>query len=274
VKTMEGQELEIGREVPSFSLIFPTYNPGPILGRTWLQVERFLHATNDAWEVIFVCDGCTDESAKRLAEWTRHEAAPVRILSYAPNRGKGYAVRHGLRAARGAYRLFTDVDLAYDFDDITRIARELRAGADVAIASRTHPDSQMTLPTRLQGYAYRRHLQSLAFSQLVRLLLPVRQRDTQAGLKGMSAEAVQRVVPHLTCNGFGFDCELLTASARLGLGVAEVPVSVRYENRVSTTNFTSMRRMIGEIWRIRRTWRHVPPIVLHAPAVPIHRQAA
>jgi dolichyl-phosphate beta-glucosyltransferase len=271
---MVGQELEIGREGPSFSLIFPTYNPGPILGRTWLQVERFLHATDAAWEVIFVCDGCTDDSAERLLEWTRHESAPVRILSYGPNRGKGYAVRHGLRAARGAYRLFTDVDLAYGFEDIMRIARELQAGADVAIASRTHPESQMTLPTRLQGYAYRRHLQSLAFSQLVRWLLPVRQRDTQAGLKGMSAEAVRRVVPYLTCNGFGFDCELLTASARLGLGVAEVPVSVRYEDRVSTTNFGSMRRMIGDIWRIRRAWRHVPATALQIPAEPSHRRAA
>jgi glycosyltransferase involved in cell wall biosynthesis len=271
---MEGQELEIGRDVPSFSLIFPTYNPGPILGRTWQQVERFLHETSETWEVLFVCDGCSDGSAERLAEWTRHEAAPVRILSYSPNHGKGYAVRLGLQAARGHYRIFADVDLAYSFDDIRRLARKLRDGADVAIASRTHPESQMTLPTRLQAYAYRRHLQSLAFSQLVRWLLPVKERDTQAGLKGMTAEAARRMVPHLTCNGFGFDCELLTAAARLGLSVAEVPVSVRYEDRVSTTNVVSMGRMIGEIWQIRRAWKQAPATVLSVPAEPTRRQAA
>jgi dolichyl-phosphate beta-glucosyltransferase len=271
---MEGHELEIGGDVPNFSLVFPTYNPGAILGRTWLQVERFLHEAQEAWEVLFVCDGCTDGSPDRLAEWTRHESAPVRILRYAPNRGKGFAVRHGLHAARGRYRIFTDVDLAYGFDDIKKIARKLRDGADVAIASRTHPESQMTLPTRLQGYAYRRHLQSLAFSQLVRLLLPVKALDTQAGLKGMSAEATRRMLPHLTCDGFGFDCELLTAAARLGLRVVEVPVSVCYEDQASTTNVVSMGRMIGEILQIRRAWKQAPAETSSVPVEPTHRQAA
>lgn len=271
---MEGHELEIGRDVPNFSLIFPCYNPGPILGRTWLQVERFLHEAQETWEVLFVCDGCSDGSAERLLEWTRHETASVQILSYATNHGKGYAVRHGLQAARGRHRIFADVDLAYGFDDIRKVAQKLRDGADVAIASRTHPESQMTLPTRLQGYAYRRHLQSLAFSQLARLLLPVRALDTQAGLKGMSAQAARRMVPHLTCNGFGFDCELLTAAARLGLRVAEVPVSVRYEDRASTTNVLSMGRMIGEILQIRRTWKRAPATVPSVPAEPARRQAA
>ena len=46
-------------------------------------------------------------------------------------------------------------------------------GAEVAIASRHHPDSRLLLPPRLQGYFYRRHLQSLVFSRLVRWLLPL-----------------------------------------------------------------------------------------------------
>ena len=113
----------------------------------------------------------------------------------------------------------------------------------------------MLLPSRLQGYLYRRHLQSLAFSALARLLLPLAQRDTQAGLKGLSADAAQQILPSLTCDGFGFDCELLTACAHFGLSVAEVPVCVRYEDRASTTSMRSTGRMIRELWRIRRAWR-------------------
>src|SRR5260370_19738451 len=95
----------------------------------------------------------------------------------------------------------------------------------------------MCFRIRLQGYAYRRLLGSLAFSVLVRSLLPLTQRDTQAGLKGISAGACQLVLPHLTCNGFGFDCELLTACTRYGLAVQEVPVSLHYQDRVRTTGF-------------------------------------
>src|SRR5439155_13537527 len=99
---------------------------------------------------------------------------------------------------------------------------------------------------------YRRHLQSLAFSALVRWLLPLNMRDTQAGLKGLSARAARLVLPQLHCDGFGFDCELLTASVRHGLDIVEVPVCVRYENKVSTTGFRDSSRMLRELWRIRR----------------------
>ena len=78
-------------------------------------------------------------------------------------------------------------------------------------------------------------MQSLAFSALVRWLLPLKQRDTQAGLKGLSAAAAQTLLPRLSCDGFGFDCELLTACRHYGLTVEEVPVCVRYEDRRSTT---------------------------------------
>src|SRR5262249_33376027 len=155
----------------------------------------------------------------------------------------------------GAWRLFTDVDLAYGFEDIVRVAQVLHAGAAVAIASRTHPQSRLVMPVRLQSYAYRRHLQSLAFSYLARLLLPLAQHDTQAGLKGLSAAAAEQLLPHLRCDGFGFDCELLTASVHHGLTIAEVPICVRYEDTASTTGWRRIGRMVAELWRIRQAWR-------------------
>jgi dolichyl-phosphate beta-glucosyltransferase len=207
--------------------------------------------------VLFVCDCCTDGTPDRLAQLHHGENGRVRVLSYAPNRGKGYAIRQGLEAARGDWRLFTDVDLAYGFDDVLRVADALQKGAPVAIASRTHAESQMVLPTRLQGYAYRRHLQSVAFSALVRCLLPLRQRDTQAGLKGLSAAATRTVLPRLSCDGFGFDCELLTACMYYGLPIREVPVCVRYGDSVSTTGLAATRKMVKELWHIRRSWRRM-----------------
>jgi glycosyltransferase involved in cell wall biosynthesis len=272
---MEGRTLERGREGEGSvtSLIFPTYNPGALLERTWAAVADFLRRAPGNWEVLFVCDGCTDGSPGRLARLAQTAAGQVRVLSYAPNRGKGYAVRHGLAACCGAWRLFTDVDLAYDFGDLLRVAEALQAGAEVVIGSRAHPDSQMALPTRLQGYVYRRHLQSLAFSALVRLLLPLTQRDTQAGLKGISARAARLVLPHLACDGFGFDCELLTACVRYGLPIVEVPVNVRYEDRASTTNLGTVGRMVRELWRIRRHWRQAPPPQPGATVEPGRRAA-
>jgi dolichyl-phosphate beta-glucosyltransferase len=217
------------------------------------------------WEVLFVCDGCTDGTPARLEELIAGEKLPVQIISYAPNRGKGYAVRRGFEAAKGGWRIFTDIDLAYSLADVQRLAQVLRAGAEVAIASRLHPDSRVILPPSLCGYAYRRHLQSWLFTKLAHYLLPLRQRDTQAGLKGMSAAAARLLLPYLHCDGFGFDCELLTACRRFGLEVTEVPVWVRYESTGSTTGVGAIRAMFRELLRIRRDWKSVPnPVAVPA----------
>ena len=185
---MESQSIE-ARPAPLISLVLPAFNPGQLVERTWRTVRSFLRERESTWEVLFVSDGCTDGTPDRLAALNHLDSAPIRILSYDKNQGKGYAVRHGLLAARGHYRLFTDVDLAYDLELVVRIAEALRAGADMAIASRTHRESRLILPPHLQGYAYRRHLQSKVFSLIVRLLLTLPPYDTQAGLKGMTARA-------------------------------------------------------------------------------------
>lgn len=252
---MVAHDPERQRPGPAVSLILPTYNAAAFLGRTWKSVCRFLDGTAEPWEVLFVCDGCTDGSPELLAQLIGPDRSDVRILSYPINRGKGHAVRMGLNAARASRRIFTDVDLAYGFDDIHRVAEALRAGAEVAIASRHHAESRVVVPPQLQGYAYRRHLQSLAFSALVRCLLPLSQRDTQAGLKGFTTRAVERILPHLHCDGFGFDCELLMASRWQGLAIVEVPVTMRFESSASTTGLHNMRYMLQELWLIRRSWR-------------------
>ena len=253
-----------------FSLILPAYNPGPEIEQTWRSVARFVSdqaVRGVEWEAVYVLDGCTDGTDDRLAALGAGNDPRTRVLGYANNRGKGHAVRTGLLAARGAHRIFTDVDLAYSFDDVLRLAEALRGGADVAIASREHPESRVQIPPTLLGYTYRRRLQSKLFSAVVRRLLPLSHHDTQAGLKGMSAAVAERIVPELQCDGFGFDCELLTACARTGIAVTETPVCVRYGDGASTTGPGAGLRMLREVWRIRRYWRNrtLPPMPAPVP---------
>jgi len=239
---------------PFTSLVFPTFNPGVGIEQSHAAIQEFILSSRSRWEVLFVCDGCTDGTPERLQQLISAGRAAMRVLTYPENRGKGYAVRQGLLAARGRWRIFTDVDLAYGFPDIERLARALQAGADAAIASRDHPESEAVFPPRLIGYLFRRHLQSQVFGALARWVLKFPHRDTQAGLKGLSAAAVERVVPYLRCAGFGFDCELLAACAHFEIPVLEVPVRVHYKDAVSTTGWRTVRRMIGDLFRIRRDW--------------------
>jgi dolichyl-phosphate beta-glucosyltransferase len=241
------------------SLIIPTYNPGPDIERTWHQLADFVRKADDPWEVIFVCDGCTDGTPDRLRALGATSAGPLRLLEYPENRGKGHAVRTGFAAARGRWFVFTDADLAYGPDDVARVADRLRGGAAVAIGSREHPDSEMVLPASLAGYTFRRHLQSLAFGWLARIVLGFPYRDSQAGLKGMHAAVARFLLPRLSRTGFAFDCELLAACARLGIAVEEVPVRVRFTDRRTTTSFRSSVRAVRDLFAIRRDWRRAEP---------------
>ncbi len=260
------------KDGPVISLVLPAFNPGPAIEQTWLAVRQFLAARSqqsEKWEVLFVLDGCTDGTPDRLAGLKNEDDPRIRILSYPTNRGKGYAVRSGLLAARGSIRIFTDVDLAYPFEDILRIAAAIEAGAAVAIGSRAHPDSRVQLPAEILGYAFRRVLQGRLFGAIARLLLPIELHDTQAGLKGMTASVAESLLPHLVCDGFGFDCELLTACARAAIPLVEIPVCVRYDGTTSTTGSLSGLRMLRELWRIRRTWRTKSVPVVLTGRIPI-----
>lgn len=244
------------------SLVFPAYNPGPQAYRTWYAAREFVEAQTDAWEVLFVCDGCTDNTPDILNRINETDPVPgFRVIQYQPNRGKGYAVRLGLLSAQGRYRIFTDIDLAYDFPEILKVVDQLKAGAEVVVASRDHPQSRLLLPPQCLGYAYRRKLQSHLFRWLTQTLLPIGIADTQAGLKGMTDAVAEEVVPRLNCHGFGFDCELLTALSRLQIPIEVTPVSVRYEDSASTTGIRTTLTMIKELWSIRRAWKsELPPV--------------
>lgn len=243
---------------PDFSLVLPLYNPGERLQRTLAQMDDFVASATDHWELVFVSDGSTDGSNKLIQSWANGRDG-VQLIDYSPNRGKGYAVRQGLLAATAQYRIFTDIDLAYPFGDILNVAWQLRSGHDAVIGSRMHPESRIEMSPSALGYAMRRQRQSRIFGKLVRTLLPLRQFDTQAGLKGFSSRLVQTIAPKLRCNGFGFDCELLTACVRHGFSVTEIPVHVRCDADGSTTSFRSTLRMINELWQIRRDWPAMAP---------------
>jgi len=258
------------------SLVLPTYNPGEKIDTTWHAVCAFLATRRDEWEVLFVLDGCTDDTATRL-DRLRNDGDDdrIRVLGYPQNRGKGHAVRFGLTQGRGRIRAFTDVDLAYDFDDVVRVCAAVDDTQPFCIACRSHPESLLLIPDRLLGYAYRRKAQSLAFRTATRLLTGLHYQDTQAGLKAMTAELVDHIAPHTTIDGFGFDCDWLLAAKLAGVTATELPIRVRYEEGTTTSSLTGVK-MLRELAAIRRAWKKksIGPYIAASPQAAIVAAAA
>lgn len=179
------------------------------------------------------------------------------LLRNERNRGKGYSVARGMRRARGRYRLFTDADLAYPLEEINRILELLEAGADVAIASRTHPNSRRVSNGHDESYMVMRKVMSRTFNGLVRSTLLPGLFDTQAGLKGFSRRASDLIFERAEINGFAFDVEALFIARKHGLVVRETAVTFRAHEHPSTLRLSrDTLAMLRDLAKVRlNDWR-------------------
>src|SRR2546423_580718 len=156
--------------LPRGTLILPTYNAANFIDRAARRLIRFADDHPD-WRVLFVCDGCEDDTVARLQALVREFEADgrIRIESYSANRGKGYALRRGLDLADTPFKVYTDVDLAYDPSEVVRLAEVLEeTSADLAVVNRASPQSQFIITPRDFHNIYKRHLVSRSFNWWLR----------------------------------------------------------------------------------------------------------
>ncbi|MCB0360583.1 MAG: flippase-like domain-containing protein, partial [Bdellovibrionales bacterium] len=117
------------------SVVIPAYNEEARLPITLEKIRSYLSTRNDSFEVIVVNDGSADRTAEVVDEF-KQQMPNLRLETYQQNRGKGYAVRHGMLAAQGRLVLYDDADGATPIEEIERLEKAFAAGADVAIGSR------------------------------------------------------------------------------------------------------------------------------------------
>lgn len=231
----------------SLSLVLPVYNGAHVLPERLREVRAWLEAQPRRTELLVVDDGSTDGTAEIL-----RDLEGVRVLRLDRNRGKGHAVRSGLANTTGDYRLFIDADHALPAENATAVVAALDAGADVAIASRAHPESRIVAAPEAGFDLAVRHRAGRVFNLLARACAVPGFRDTQAGLKGFTAAAVEVLLPRCAVDRFAFDVELLFHARRLGLSVTEVPVHMIWRRGESGVRLgRDGLRMAADLVRIR-----------------------
>lgn len=238
-------------DVPHLSLVVPSYNGEHRLAGRLDELKTFLVAQPYSSELILVDDGSAEGAARIMRDFAAENPC-VTVLRNDPNRGKGASVARGMLAARGRYRVFTDADLAFPLSEVNKILRNLEAGADVAIACRVLPESRYLMSPSFFHYLYTRHLMSRAFNKVVQTFLLPGILDTQAGLKGFTAEAAKLCFERTTIPGFGFDIECLYIAQQHRLSIKQTAVNFRYDDEPTTVRFArDSNRMLQDIWKVK-----------------------
>lgn len=199
-------------------VLIPTYNNAGTLLQVIDDVRRYAN------DIMVVNDGSTDNTDDLLAT-----QSDLRVIAYDRNRGKGYALKRGLREAARigyAYAITIDSDGQHYANDIAvfveaaeRSANTLFVGARNLQAE--NMPSQNTFANKFSNFWF--------WAETGTHLT-----DTQSGFRLYPLAEITKM--HFITSRYEFEVEVLVRAAWKGLKVENVPIKVYYppaDERVS-----------------------------------------
>jgi glycosyltransferase involved in cell wall biosynthesis len=172
-------------------------------------------------EIIVVDDGSTDGTAEAVRAAAAHDSR-VRLITYSPNHGKGYAVKQGFDHAKGDIIMILDADMTVKPEDLPRFFRPIAEGsADFTNGTR------MIYPMEHQAMRFLNLMGNFFFGTIMTWLVSQRLSDTLCGTKALR----KKDYPHIPMGGDKWgDFDLLFGAAENRLKIAEIPI--HYQARV------------------------------------------
>jgi len=199
-------------------VLIPTYNNAHTLGQV---ISDVLEYTN---HVIVVDDGSTDDTQNILQSFP-----DIKVISYSPNKGKGWALRQGLKyATENGYRyaVTIDSDGQHFAKDLPVFLEKIESEPDALLIGARNMD-QESVPGKS---SFGNRFSSFWF----RVETGIKGPDTQSGYRLYPLKPLSKM--HFFTRKYEFEIEVLVRAAWKGVKIDWVPVSVYYapkEQRVS-----------------------------------------
>jgi dolichol-phosphate mannosyltransferase len=223
----------------SISLIIPVFNQARKISYSIEKIKQAVELSFANYELIVVNDGSTDNTLTILRDIAMTDEH-VRVISYTPNRGKGYAVRQGVLDSQGDAVILLDGDLDISPDLIKDYVERLST-SDLVIASKKHPESNVKIPRS-------RVFLSRVFNLLIKVAIGIAQTDTQAGFKVGKGDIMRKIFRNISINRYAFDVEFLAIASILHLKIQEMPVIMNIDRRFKIKEIVNMFLDVTRIW--------------------------
>ena len=207
------------------SVIVPAYNEAKTFSPL-MDALLWKKLPNLEMEIIIVESNSTDGTRELARKY--QERSGVKLIFEDKARGKGHAVRTGLKAATGDYVLIQDADLEYDLEDYDALLEPIIAGRAAFVLGSRHGGRNVW---KMRQFAGQRSLSLFFnlghwfFTTLINLLFLQRLRDPFTMFKVFRRDCLYGL--EFQCNRFDFDYELLIKLIRKGYCPLELPVNYR-----------------------------------------------
>lgn len=211
---------------PYLSVIIPAWNEASRLPLTLIDIDRHLSAQEFTSEIIVALSPSADNSAEIVNRF-QSIIKNLKVITLIENQGKGFALRQGLQAARGMYRLTMEADNSTAVIEVAKMLPLLTAPTDpaaIVVGSRYLPGSNIDpkepWPTRCSSAVKRLLISSFITRKL---------SDPTSTFICMSAHAAETIIPTTHTNGWALETELLARAQRMNIAIQEVPIYWSYD---------------------------------------------
>lgn len=232
----------MNKEEIFLSVVIPAYNESRRIGKTLNIILDYLEKKDFNYEIIVVDDGSKDNT-KQLAEALK--IPNLRIESYGENRGKGYAINHGVNQAKGKYILFADADNSTPFQEVDRLLEHIEQ-YDVVIGSRYLKNSNIKVKQ-----SFLRIMASRFGNLLIQILILPGIPDTQCGFKMFKQTVAKKIFYRQTIWRWGFDMEILRIAKEQKMTIKQVSVDWYNDEASRIQSRKVFLKTLNELFRIR-----------------------
>jgi glycosyltransferase involved in cell wall biosynthesis len=231
-----------------------------------LPVDELIgfEASELRFEILFVNDGSTDDTARLLASLVARDPSRFSLLNLERNSGKAEAVRRGVAEAMSRKPDlvgFWDADLATPLSEL----------ADFLAVFRARPEIEMVFAARVRllGRSISRnparHYFGRVGATLISSSLGLAVYDTQCGAKLFRvSERMQEIFATPFLSRWIFDVEIIARLVRqrgrdaAARAIYELPIKVWHDVKGSKVRSTDFLRALKDLWKIRRAYRREP----------------
>ena len=225
------------------AVVVPCYNEEATIAKVVSDFKRVLPGA----QIIVVDNASSDRTAVEA------ESAGAHVI-HESRRGKGFALLHGFRAARGArYVAMVDGDDTYPAEDVIKLIEAVEDGADVAIGTRL---------TDYESGAFRsKHtFGNKLFIGLIRALFGVKTKDLFSGYRVFTQRFLE--MSPLIAQGFEVETELSIQALAGSFLVSEIPVRYRARPAESPSKLNTFRDGYRILIALLAFFRDYRPLML------------